>query len=585
MSSSPSHFDVTKKADELFFTWFTHPGTQDLLRTQIELLLAGEAEKASFTGPTPSNQPQSALRTSPLAQSSPSPASSPTSPRDSPPPAGLSSFSRSPSSPLSPRGDVSPRFTRKKSVEVKRFNAQQASGSQATWKGGSAPVRVPDLPRFYFRYGRPKGTKDDDDARWTEIQRGFDELGGHATREDFPTIVKACGLPLYWKAPLFVACGGDDDKPVTSEMLSKVWDSFVDVYHDDASQFMWILTKGSRDYLIPADFEFLLQDIVDTHPGLTILADSPDFQVKYVETVVARIFFSVNRSWSGRISLFELRRSTFLTVLALLETESDINQVMEYFSYEHFYVIYCKFWELDTDHDMLISSLDIARYQDYALPQRLVQRIFSEAVLRDLKKNKGKMSYRDFVWFLLADEDKQHPTSIEYWFRLMDLDGDGVLSMYELEYFYEQQKKRMESRGIEALSVEDCLCQILDMVKPRIPNQIGLRDIKRTQVACVFFNTFVNVEKYLEYEQRDPFAKAGEGDSELNAWERFCQRAYDKFVTEEQMAEEYLEDEFDDDGLEDELIALKSPVNSPDLETKETLEQADERKLASLLMA
>eukprot|EP00959_Pyramimonas_sp_CCMP1952_P087589 1832939-Pyramimonas_sp.AAC.1 len=32
----------------------------------------------------------------------------------------------------------------------------------------------------------------------------------------------------------------------------------------------------------------------------------------------------------------------------LAAAEEDINKVLKYFSYEHFYVIYCKFWELDT---------------------------------------------------------------------------------------------------------------------------------------------------------------------------------------------------------------------------------------------
>lgn len=49
----------------------------------------------------------------------------------------------------------------------------------------------------------------------------------------------------------------------------------------------------------------------------------------------------------------------------------------------------------------------------------------------------------------------------------MDLDGDGVLSMYELEYFYEEQCQKMESMAIEPLSFEDCLCQMLDLVKPQ----------------------------------------------------------------------------------------------------------------------
>ena len=46
-------------------------------------------------------------------------------------------------------------------------------------------------------------------------------------------------------------------------------------------------------------------------------------------------------------------------------------------------------------------------------------------------------------------------------FRCMDLDGDGYLSMYELEYFYEEQLQRMEQLGIETLPFEDCLCQVM----------------------------------------------------------------------------------------------------------------------------
>lgn len=61
--------------------------------------------------------------------------------------------------------------------------------------------------------------------------------------------------------------------------------------------------------------------------------------------------------------------------------------------------------------------------------------------------------------------------SIEYWFRCMDLDGDGVLSMFELEYFYEEQCERMERMGIEPLPFQDLLCQMLDLVKPESTGQ------------------------------------------------------------------------------------------------------------------
>jgi serine/threonine-protein phosphatase 2A regulatory subunit B'' len=46
----------------------------------------------------------------------------------------------------------------------------------------------------------------------------------------------------------------------------------------------------------------------------------------------------------------------------------------------------------------------------------------------------------------------------------MDVDGDGYISMYELEYFYEEQMQRMEAIGIETLPYTDCLCQVKSLL-------------------------------------------------------------------------------------------------------------------------
>lgn len=135
--------------------------------------------------------------------------------------------------------------------------------------------------------------------------------------------------------------------------------------HDAASRFVYILTRGRRNWLCAEDFIPMVQDVVETHPGLTFLKEATEFHSRYVHTVIARIFYCVNRSWSGRISIPELRRSNLLNVIQLLEEEDDINQVTQYFSYEHFYVIYCKFWELDRDHDLLIDKNDLTRHNDH----------------------------------------------------------------------------------------------------------------------------------------------------------------------------------------------------------------------------
>jgi serine/threonine-protein phosphatase 2A regulatory subunit B'' len=53
------------------------------------------------------------------------------------------------------------------------------------------------------------------------------------------------------------------------------------------------------------------------------------------------------------------------------------------------------------------------------------------------------LNYEDFVWFCLSEEDKTSNVSIEYCFRLLDYDFDGVLSIYELEVFYMKQIDKM----------------------------------------------------------------------------------------------------------------------------------------------
>lgn len=56
--------------------------------------------------------------------------------------------------------------------------------------------------------------------------------------------------------------------------------------------------------------------------------------------------------------------------------------------------------------------------------------------------------------------------------------------------------------------------QMLDMVKPKIPGRISLCDLKRCKMTSIFFDTFFNLEKYLDHEQRDPFASARDHDAE-----------------------------------------------------------------------
>ncbi|XP_062584687.1 serine/threonine-protein phosphatase 2A regulatory subunit B'' subunit beta-like isoform X1 [Saccostrea cucullata] len=412
------------------------------------------------------------------------------------------------------------------------------------------------IPQFYHPYGKPATNQRKEDS----LQRAVQEIGkledGKAFKQHMKTITKACNLPMYWKALLFHASGGDKLGYITKESFTSMWKKVFLPCHDEAAQFVKLAAKQNCNYLEEDDFFNLIQDVVDSHPGLTFLLDAPEFHSRYINTVIARIFYSINRSWSGRITISELRKSNFLQTLALLEQEDDINQITDFFSYEHFYVIYCKFWELDKDHDLYISKEDLARHNDHALSLKVIDRIFSGSVIKGTNLKDGRMSYPEFVWFLMSEEDKKHPTSIEYWFRCMDLDGDGVISMYEMEYFYDEQMQKMESLGIEKLPFEDCLCQMLDLVRPKILGKITLSDLKSCKMANIFFDTFFNLDKFLDHEQRDPFANARDFDSDVSEpsdWEKYAAEEYEILVAEEgsnDQEEIHYEDDFEPDDEE-----------------------------------
>ena len=357
---------------------------------------------------------------------------------------------------------------------------------------------------------------------------------GFLTRVEFQEVTRTVGFPFYWKEPLFSLMSAGSDR-ISFPAFKRMWRSLNEVCHDDAARFVYILSGGKKSYLVSEDFDLLLQDVVDSHPGLTFLSSHQEFHSRYIQTVLGRIFFEVDRSWDGKITAKEVRKSNLLQTIKLLELEDDINKISDFFSYEHFYVIYCKFWELDSDHDLVISKAELSRYADQTLSPRIVDRIFSSSVRSAHSRKQGEttMSYDEFIRFILAEEDKKHPKSIEYWFRCLDLDGDGFISLYEMEHFYAEQRSRLDELGAEMPTFVDLACQMLDMVKPMTPNMVTLSDIKRCKLGYIFYNTFINLDKYLEYEQKDPTAKDPDEVGAMTDWEKFAAIQYDALIANE----------------------------------------------------
>ncbi|KAF8976288.1 Serine/threonine-protein phosphatase 2A regulatory subunit B'' subunit alpha, partial [Entomortierella lignicola] len=606
-------------------------------------------------------------------------------------------------------------------VETDGPNNDDSPVSSAKLSGSTDYV----IPPFYFPMGKPVAATKRRQRVHSAVAKAKEIFvvseNGVLAEDSFVAItVQCCELPRYMNRALFRKVDVAGIGGVKFAEFERVWESLVETCPDEISMIFTILKQPNVNVLTPSDFEVVLQDLVLFHPGLEFLSGNVVFQERYLETVITRIFYDANRR-HGRMSLSDLRKSNFDKTLRKLEN-SDLNQTEDCFSYKHFYVIYCKFWELDQDHDLVLDEQDLACYSGGAISSRIIRRVMQgygnetgmfivpdqdlllqqqqqqislmqqqqlieeqtlqieqsaegdtaqaendfemevvdldDGALSTLKRSESmtlnladvlsevkgeaanepsptlenisspllpcemtsptitspmlsspqrttppgpgsqrrpqnyRMTYKGFIWFLLAETDKQTPTSIEYWFRCMDLDGDGVLSVFELEQLFQEQASRMAILSMESFVFRDAICQMQDLVGPKETGLVRLTDLKQCGQAGPFIDLFCNVVKWRSFEAHQHQIRMRQQQTAMQraadaAWEEAAAGEdlfdggdfdFDLEDLDDDDDEDYLDDDDDDDdeegmeGLDDD----EEPGNIiAELEDDELLSRTD----------
>lgn len=231
--------------------------------------------------------------------------------------------------------------------------------------------------------------------------------------ESFVRITKeVCRFPMFFNAPLYqrilnlwnTAHQSDSQASVvTLNVLEWFWKTEMEPF-DPAERFFRLVKQPHQDCILRDDFLPFIKALLNDHPGLEFLSNHAEFQEKYAVTVITRIFYSINKCHSGRITSRQIRRSDIMEAFSQVDEEEDINKVTRYFSYEHFYVLYCRFWELDHDRDYRITREDLLKYGDHSLSHMIVDRIFDAAPrpFENDRANNEFLSYEDFIFFMLS---------------------------------------------------------------------------------------------------------------------------------------------------------------------------------------
>ncbi|EME27306.1 Serine/threonine protein phosphatase 2A regulatory subunit B''alpha [Galdieria sulphuraria] len=462
-------------------------------------------------------------------------------------------------------GSGTPPMSPRRAQLYRRSSAQTMSSKSSSTQ---LYQRFSNIPRFFFPEGSPEVMEEQLRQR-SNLKTFLSRNGGRLGRTEFTEFTTGIlGLPSFIGGPVFdrllkQSVQGsefpmrDDSHDIMSDSENEVarefllerevisfYDTFCARKSGNSLLFSVLLGISDRNYLIHEDLFPFLEEFLQIHPGLAFLQATPEFQHRYAETVIERIFYSCARWHQFKLFESDLKKGKIFETFLEVDREEDINRERRFFSYEHFYVLYCRFWELDTDHDLLIDKEDMLRYGGHALTYRIVDRIFGGYGRPRDCKEEGFMSYTDFIWFCISEEDKNSDVALDYWFRCIDLDGDGMITLYDMEYFYSEQLHRMECLGHEPIPLEDIVCQLLDMVRPDLFEPIITRStLRRCKLRSNFFNVLFNLNKFISIENKDPYLIRQEhATPELTDWDRFAAIEYLRLSAEEEAEEESWDD-------------------------------------------
>ena len=252
-------------------------------------------------------------------------------------------------------------------------DAQMAADSQAPAVRKPTPVAA-HIPRFYNPRQPSKDAVDSAQTESAEIDVLFASHPGGLDQEQFkPFASTVCGFPSFFAQALFEKLAQPGQAVVARAKCTQWWETNIKHKRPEVRLFHF-LREPSNQFVTRADWKKRLACLLDTHPGLDFLKATPEFQDRYLECVVERIYYVNNRACNDKMTQHDISLSNLVRVLKYVDEENDINKVLDYFSYEHFYVLYCKFWELDGDHDFLLDRDDLVKLCNYTLTYRIVDR-------------------------------------------------------------------------------------------------------------------------------------------------------------------------------------------------------------------
>ncbi len=293
-------------------------------------------------------------------------------------------------------------------------------------------------------------------------------------------------------------------------------------------------------YLREQDLENYVFEQIPSLPQLTGL--EVDFYPYYVFTAVRKFVFFLDPMRKGKIKISDLIASPILREFNQLRSPQTPTASMggnanslpggggggggsnpltagagggpgngqgkkgrDWFTSRSALEVYATYLNLDVDHNGMLSKREFMRFGGGSLTPVFVDRLFQEyRMYESSETGEMEMDYKTFLDFVLAMENKHTPQALNYFWKLLDIQRTGYLTVFALNYFFRAVCQKMIDLGHEAVEAGDVVAnEIFDMVEPEHPHRITIDDLLRSKVGGTVVSILSDVNGFWKYDNRE----------------------------------------------------------------------------------
>eukprot|EP01036_Dinobryon_divergens_P031956 gene31956-41453_t len=255
------------------------------------------------------------------------------------------------------------------------------------------------------------------------------------------------------------------------------------------------------------------------------------FHEFYMYTASQKFFFFCDPHRHNSISLKKLAHSTVMQELQHLlraarkAREDNDNSDFSYatanswFSGNNALRIYSYFLELDKDQNGMLSieemrnfsglpSTDPESSSSIQFTETAIRRLFDEYVIFQ----PSEMDYKGFVNLILAINNMAtHKEAIGYFWRVLDMDRSGRLTVETIKYFYRDVKYCLKNIGYDAPNEDYVVVEIFDLLACNDGQGATFADMVNSKQGHTVITMLLDVNGFWRYDNRESILAGGGG--------------------------------------------------------------------------